>query len=201
MGNDKPPPSSGLQTFPDVSGLLRHRRVLEVLVGNRGREVTIRELAMESHVPYATTWRLVEALMAMGALRSRRVGASRLVSLNPSSPILPKLRRLATLRLEPHREAALRFARLASRDPKVRRVVLFGSASRGAAGPQSDVDVAVVLDRRTEEVMDEIYGVAAEVQDKTGLKVVPVGLIPRELRADTRFAQDVRSGEVLYDRS
>jgi len=201
MNNDKDPPTLPRQPFPDVSRLLRHRRVLEALFGTAGREFTIRELSLESHVPYATTWRLVEALAAMGAVRVRRIGAARVVSLNPSSPVLPQLRRLAALRLEPHREAAHRFARLASRIPGVARVVLFGSASRGAAGPQSDVDVAVVLDRRTEETLGKVYSVAAQVQDETGLKLVPIPLTLRQLRADTHFAKGVRSGEVLYDRS
>jgi len=104
------------------------------------------------------------------------------------------------VQLVPHREAARRFAKLASGVAGVRRVVLFGSAARGTVRPGSDVDVAVVLDRRTEATLDPIYDAAARIRDETGLKVVPVGVVRRELEADTPFARSLREGEVLYER-
>ncbi len=184
----------------ETSRLLRHRRILVTLLENPGREFTIRELSVESQTPYATTWRLVEMLRALGALRVRRVGASHSLSLNARSPLVPELRRLAGVRLQPHREAARRFARLAAGVRGVWKIVLFGSAARGAAEPGSDVDVAVILDRRADDVLAWMYESAAKIQDETGLKIVPVGLTRPELEAGTRFARVVRAGEVLYER-
>jgi predicted nucleotidyltransferase len=183
-----------------VAGLLRHRSLLERLLRIPGREFTVRELSMESGVPYATTWRTVNGLLALGVLRERRVGAARVVSLNTTSPLLPELKRIVSLRLRPHRGAALLFARRASRLREVRRIILFGSASRGTSGPGSDVDVAVVLDRRTDRTMDRLLRMAAEVQDEAGLRVVPIAVSPGELGRDSRLARDLRAGEVLYDR-
>lgn len=183
-----------------ASNLLRHPRFLQVLLGNPRREFTIRELALESGTAYPTAWRLAGMLRDLGVLRERRVGASRAVSLNPTSPLLPELRRLIALELDPHREAARRFSRRVSGLPGVRRVVLFGSVARRAARPSSDVDVAVVVDRRMPELLTALDRAAARVQDETGLKVVPVPVSDRELRRDTRWARDVRAGEVLYGR-
>lgn len=201
MDNRSGSPVLSEKPFPDLAALLRHRRVLESLVALPGREFTIRELSQESGVPYATTWRIVEALSAFGVLRGRRVGQSRAISLNATSPLLPPLRRLLALRLEPHREAARRFAKLASRLPDVRRAVLFGSSARGMAGSESDVDVAVVLDRRTEKGKDQIFKIAEGIQDQTGLRVIPITMTMREFEAGSRFARAVRAGEVLYDRA
>jgi predicted nucleotidyltransferase len=82
----------------------------------------------------------------------------------------------------------------------VKQVVLFGSAARRAALPSSDVDVAVVLDRRSRAALAAIDRVALRVQDETGLKVVAIPLSPRELESTTRLARDVRAGEVLHGR-
>ncbi len=182
------------------ANLLRHPRFLGTLLMTPGREFTIRELSVESRTSYATAWRLVDILADLGALRVRRVGASRVVSVNPQSPLLPQLRTLADVRLEPHREAARRFARGAANIKSVRDVVFFGSAARGAARRGSDVDVAVVVDRRGEASDQAIYRVAARVQDETGLKIVPVLFLARELETRSRIAREVRAGEVLYER-
>jgi len=165
-----------------------------------GREFTIRELSLESRTSYATAWRLVDILADLGALRARRIGASRVVSVNPQSPLLPQLRTLADIRLEPHRDAARRFALGAAKMKNVRQVVFFGSAARGAVRRGSDVDVAVVADRRGEASDQAIYRVAARVQDETGLKIVPVLFLARELAAGSQIAREVRAGEVLFER-
>src|SRR5947209_13036299 len=69
------------------ANLLRHPRVLGTLLMTPGREFTIRELSLESRTSYATAWRLVDILADLGALRARRIGASRVVSVNPQSPL------------------------------------------------------------------------------------------------------------------
>ena len=184
----------------EVAILLRHRGLLDRLLRAPGREFTVRELSLESGEPYATTWRTVRDLVALGALRERRVGASRVISLNPTSPLVPDLQRLLSIRLQPHRSAALLFARRASRLPEVGRVVLFGSTVRRGAGPTSDVDVAVVMERRTDAVLDRLFRIAAEVQDATGLRVTPVTVRPEEIRGNSAWSRTLRQGEDLYVR-
>ncbi len=184
-----------------TASLLRHQHLLRILLATPGREFTVRELARESRTPYATAWRLVGLLRDLGGVHERRVGASRAVSLNSRSPLVPELRQLLRVRIEPHREAARRFARLAARIPGIRKVVLFGSVARGTATASSDVDVAVIVDRRTADVLARIDEVAARIQDETALKVVAIPLNPRESRGHTRLAAAIRAGEVLHERS
>lgn len=197
-------PSSRLTDSEPVypaSRLVRHPALLRVLLANPSREFTIRELALESGTPYATAWRLATLLRDWGVLRERRVGASRAVSVNRGSPLVPELRRLLEVRLDPHRAAARWFARLLPERGDVEAVVLFGSAARDAARPSSDVDVAVIVGRRTDAVVEAVDRAAARVEDRTGLKVVPIPVTREELRANTRLARDIREGEVLRGRS
>ena len=182
-----------------LPSLLRHRRLVEVLLENPKREFTIRELALESRVSYATTWRLVDLLRELGALRIRKVGASQALTLNEGSPMVREIRQLAALSLFPHPQAARRFARAIRGLAGVRTVVLFGGTARGTANRSSDVDVAVVVSRRTREVQRQILRAAELVQDETGLRIVPVLVVPSELRKGTGFARSLRNGEVLFE--
>ena len=163
--------------------------------------ITIRELAIRSGVPYASTWRLVEDLRRLGALRLEAIGASRRVSVNAGSPLLDDLRRIAAVQFAPHRNAARRFADLAARVHAVRKVILFGSVARGEETVGSDVDLAVVIDRETRAVRAELDRLAGQVVEETGLPVVPTLVTRRAIARGGSFPRALESGEVLYARS
>lgn len=199
-GAERREPPAASKTRPTLDRALRHPAVLDVFLQFPRREFTIREVATESATSYATTWRVIQDLVGLGVLSSKRAGHSNVVSLNRRSPVLADVRRLRSLELSPHRHAAKRFAGRLARIPQIRRVILFGSTARGLEGVASDVDVAVVVDRSTEELKRRVRRLAARVRDETGLSVMPILLRPEGLQAKGQFANDVRGGEVLYAR-
>jgi len=180
--------------------VLRHRRIVEALLANPKRRFTVRELSIQARTPYATTWRTVEELRALGALTSERVGTSQCLSVNEDSALLRDLDRIRSLELSPHRAAAREFARLLEDISPVKKAVLFGSAAEGVEAAGSDVDIAVVLSRKSKRAMDRIYGAATEVQDRTGMKVGPLIVTPQELRSRGQLGDALRAGQVLYER-
>src|SRR3989304_3837505 len=186
---------------PVPGRLLRHRRVLETLLAKPGRGFPIRELSLEARIPYSTTWRIAGDLESRGAIVSERVGTARVLSPNQQAPVLQELRRLAGLELSPHRLAAKEFAELLANVPRVQRAILFGSVARGSEAATSDVDVAVVLTRKDESVVNRIYELAEGVQDRTRMKIVPLFMNESELNSAGRLAGSVKSGEVLLERS
>jgi len=198
------PPSSGLPrrtSVPPIDGLLRHPRVLDVLLSRPARRFTIRELSQEAKTPYSTTWRLVRDLDSLGIVISERFGASRVLSLNQQSPIVTELKRLSSLELAPHRLAARDFAQQLAEIPEVRQAILFGSVAKRSETATSDVDVAIVIKRKDHSTLDRISGIVEDVQDRTRMKIVPLLVNPSELKAETRIARSIRSGEVLFERS
>ena len=73
-------------------------------------------------------------------------------------------------------EALNRFARALNLayDGRVRRLMVFGSRARGEAAPDSDIDVAVVLDRMSGRRYDErmrMTDLAYEILLDTGLRI------------------------------
>jgi predicted nucleotidyltransferase len=181
--------------------LLRHRGLLRVLLSNPARKYTVRELSQLGGVAYSTTWRIVEDMKAMGVIRTERVGPSQQITLNVDSPIIDDLRELVALGLAPHKAAAREFASRVSELREVRKVILFGSVSEGREEASSDVDVAVVLRRENPRVMDQIYEIVAEVQDRTGMKVVPIAISRSDISAETQLGRGLRAGEVLFERA
>ncbi|MBI2895100.1 MAG: nucleotidyltransferase domain-containing protein [Deltaproteobacteria bacterium] len=65
--------------------------------------------------------------------------------------------------------------------PRLRRLTLFGSWARGEAGPDSDVDVLVVVDGMDGRVRREVYDLAAEVWMDTMVRLAPLALSPAEM--------------------
>lgn len=181
--------------------LLRHKSVLDALFSVPGRRFTIRELSLEAGTPYATTWRLVRDLVSIGALTSERVGPSTVISTNEGSPVIKDLTRLASLELSPYRRVAERFAELAREIPEVRKVILFGSVAEGRAVAGSDTDVAVVLDRRSGRTMERVYEIASELQDETGVSIVPIAVLVKEFRSNKKLMRDLKRGDVLFERT
>ena len=186
---------------PELGRLLRHRRVLEVLLARPARRFTIRELAQEAATPYSTTWRIVGDLESLGAIVSERVGTSRVLSPNQQAPVLRELQSLAGLQLSPHRLAAKEFAERLRSVPEVRRAILFGSVAKGSGAATSDVDIAIVLRSKDESLVDRIHEIAEGVQDRTRMKIVPLFVRESELKSESRLSRSIKSGEVLLERS
>ena len=180
--------------------VLRHRRIVEALLVNPKRRFTVRELSIQARTSYATTWRTVEELRVLGALTAERVGTSQYLSVNEDSALLRDLERMRSLELSPHRAAAREFARRLANVPPVKKAVLFGSVAEGREAAGSDVDIAIVLSRRSKRAMDRIYTAVSEVQDRTGMKVVPMIVTPEELRSRGQLGDALRAGQVLYER-
>ncbi len=189
------------KTSPHLGRLLKHPRVLEVLLARPGRRFTIRELSQEARIPYSTTWRIAQDLEVLGVVVSERAGTARVLSTNPQAPVVRELRNLAGLELSPHRLAAKEFAERLASISEVREAILFGSVARRTESPTSDVDVAVVLERKDDSLVDRIYDIAQGVQDRTRMKIVPLFVTEAELDSKDPIAKSIKSGVVLLGRS
>lgn len=62
-------------------------------------------------------------------------------------------------------------------------MIVFGSYARGEAGPDSDVDVMVLVNDLTHADRREVYDLGAEVWMDTRVRLAPLALSPAELDA------------------
>jgi predicted nucleotidyltransferase len=159
---------------------------------DRGQSITALAARLGSHV--ATVQREVARLEESGILTSERVGHTRLVRPDLSSPYAEDLSSLVIKAFGPAHVLGPLLAGI----PGVEHAYLFGSWAsryRGASGPApADIDVLVIgkPDR------DAVDRVALEVQQQVG-REVNITIRSREAweRGDDGFLQSVRAGDLV----
>jgi predicted nucleotidyltransferase len=83
------------------------------------------------------------------------------------------------------------------------RVILFGSYGRGQPGPESDVDVLVVMDTALRET-EQAVRICQAIEYHFGLDLIvrtPETIARRLALGDPFLREIVTSGEVLYERA
>lgn len=53
-------------------------------------------------------------------------------------------------------------------------MILFGSQARGDATPESDVDIAIIVRRRTSDLWDQVTDLSADVSLEFGVNIAPL---------------------------
>lgn len=152
-------------------------------------ELSMRDIATRSGVAYATVHAEIERLLGAGVFRDRKVGRSRLISANTTSPLVPPLREILLISTGP---AALLSVELAKIDG-VQRAFLYGSfaaRSHGIAGPSpNDIDLMVIGDPNP----NEVYDACSRVEQSVGRPVNVTILTPAEFDSESGFLDSVRS--------
>ncbi len=90
-----------------------------------------------------------------------------------------------------------RLVELLAAEPRVRRIILFGSRARGDARPGSDVDLAVEGEHLAPETL-------AAMQTRIEESTIPylVDLVPLDENLDPRLRERIeREGRILYERN
>jgi DNA-binding transcriptional ArsR family regulator len=182
---------------PPLLPILRSRHladVLTVLALHPGQEYTLTELANRAGIPLTTVQREAGRLASAGLLNERRVGRSRLVTVNQASRYFKPLTELVALAFGPRVAVAEEFGRL-----PVVAIGIYGSwATRyeGTPGsPPNDIDVLVIGDVPRED----LYDAADRTERRVGLPVNPVmvGIGRWEAAADP-LIQQIRSAPLLW---
>jgi predicted nucleotidyltransferase len=137
-------------------------------------ESSISGLAVQLGAPVATVQREVTRLERAGILTSRRIGHTRLVKPDRSSPVHEPLTELVLRSFGP---AAVLARELGAVDG-IQRAEVFGSWAaryRGQPGPPpGDIDVLVVGDPDR----DDVYDAARRAEQRLGREVNPVVVSP-----------------------
>lgn len=72
------------------------------------------------------------------------------------------------------RKIAGSFKRLLDERIGESEVIVFGSQARGKAGPDSDLDICVIVEKRNKTVQDRILDCAWEVGFENGVVIAPI---------------------------
>ena len=149
----------------NIIHLLKHKKLLEMLLADPSKEYSIRSIAILSGTPYATTWRVIRSLEKAGAVTSRKLGSACIVVPDLSAEEWNELKRFINIETEPLivlLKNEFEFIRC-----EVEGVILYGSKAKGSADERSDVDICIVRPQNR-NVLGRIY---SKLGDKYDIKI------------------------------
>lgn len=167
-----------------------------------GRPVSGRQAARLARVSPKTAWRALEELWALGLVRRQEAGGQHLYTANRENILWEGVERLFAL--EEQRISTvfghLRRALAKVDGSPVLSGAIFGSAARGKAGPDSDLDVLVLTTDETsaDAVRSSLAEEGPVFSERFGLPLSPVVMTLERFRERQR-AGDPFCREVVRD--
>ena len=162
-----------MKTQPSLAELLfpnqYRRKVLALLLMQPDQKVHLRELARQTQAAPGTLKKELDALCAVGLLRSERVGNQVHFQANPAHPVFAELQ--ALVRKTTGLADVLRQA-LQPLGEHVALALVFGSMASGSAHAGSDVDLLVVGSASFAQVVEATYAAQAQLGREINPKVM-----------------------------
>ena len=167
------------------------QKILTLFSMNPGKSYYGREISRKLRLSLGSTHASLMKLEGAGLLRFQRVGNTKLYTLETHNPVVSSYKILNTLLvLDPLVEGLHDLAR---------RIILYGSYATGTFTTESDLDIFIVTERKTEtaEIIDHY-------QRKSGLDIRP--LIKSQVewmkleKASPEFFDELNHGIILWEK-
>lgn len=167
------------------------QRILSLLAMNPGQAFYTRQISKKLGISLGATHSALRALETKHMLTSRLIGKTKIYEINISMPVLQAFRVFdIILILEPLFITLRKISR---------RIILYGSYTKGTIGPESDLDLLVVTESK-KIALDSIEG----VKRKTGLDIRPLIMDQVEWikleKKSPEFFDELSHGIILWER-
>ena len=185
---------SKMKTEIGISDLLfpnkYRRRVLALLLTNPGKWIHLRELARLTGAVPGTLKKEVDALVAVGLLRPRRVGNQTQFCANPDHPVYSELAALIkkTVGLADQLRSAL--MPLADR---LQAAFVFGSMASASENDRSDIDLMIIGELTFGDAVNALYDAQTTLGREINPKVMTRGEWNQKKSNGSSFIQDILS--------
>lgn len=183
-----------------IHKLIRYPVIIKQFFEYPQRKFTPLELSKLTKIPYSTTWRYIHDLESAGLINIEKIGEYNICTLNKSSSLIPQLKRFMQLKMSPHWLAIEEFVKNV-KILKVKKIILFGSVAKGKETLRSDIDIAVIVKSRNKSLENKIIKITHKILDKMRMRIIPLVMTEHEMEKNKRFAQELKKGEMLYERS
>lgn len=126
-----------------------------------------RETIRRARTSYGPGWKALQELVDSGVLTKRDHGRASAYELRePEGALIERLRGLFAA----EQERSERFvSALSSEVPEALSIILYGSEARGKAEAGSDTDILIVVERKTEDIEEQIDETCLELAEQHSL--------------------------------
>ncbi|MBU4246310.1 MAG: nucleotidyltransferase domain-containing protein [Nanoarchaeota archaeon] len=184
----------------DVQKIIKYPQILRLFLKYPERRFTPLELSKIARIPYPTARRYVLLLGKAGIADIERVGAYNVCRLNAGSPLIPEIKKVLQSELSPHKHAIREFADNLKQIKEIKRAILFGSVAGGKETLSSDIDIAVIAEKKSGALEKKIIMLSGKILDKSRMRIVPILLTETEARETPQFREELKKGVVVYER-
>jgi predicted nucleotidyltransferase len=184
-----------------VQKIIKYPEIVNLFLNYPDRNFTPLEISRITKTPYTTTWRYVQSLEKAGVIFIERIGEYNVCKLNKSSPLLEELKSFLKLELSPHWLAINEFLKKVKGLRHIQKIILFGSVAKGVEKLTSDIDIAVMVDKKDVKLEDKISDIVSDLAEKSKMVIVPLILSKNELKDNKQFTTELKKGKILYERS
>ena len=146
---------------------MTQQRVLALVFGQTERSFFTNELIGLVGAGSGAVQREMSRLVESGLVTVSRIGSQKHYQANPAAPIFEELRGIVTKILGP---AEVLCAALLPLGDKVRLALLYGSVAKRSETAYSDIDILIVSDMLTLEL---VYSALAPAEQQLGRKISP----------------------------
>lgn len=183
-----------------IRDCITRRAVLEFFFRFPNREFTIRELSRLSETSYPTTWRFMQKIDKVGIVLCKEIGHSRSCRLNPENPLTEEIKKMLDIPASPQQAILKGLVRKLKGFKEIKEIILFGSVAKGEERLTSDVDVALIVEKGSQDLKNKVTELVDGITARSKVVVVPLILTKRELNEKEQFRQELGKGSVLYVR-
>jgi len=187
-----------------VLGTEQRKKLATALLNYPQRQWSCSSLEEVTTLPHATTFRTIKELQRFGIIKPSKINKRNVVyELVRHSLLVKELER--ALHLEQHnaKAIALEFSKkITSLD--ISAIILYGSTVRNTLKPESDIDVLIIVKKRSVELERAIYDRATALSLKYNKTISPLVMDEKEVHREKKgqFLSSVKeSMEVLYGKT
>lgn len=165
--------------------------VLGLLYGHPDEKFYLREIARLTASGLGAVQRELVSLENAGIVKSTRLARSVFFQANPECPIFPELLGLVTKTMG---AAAPLRAALQGLSGRIRVAFVYGSLAAEVHDARSDIDVFIIGDVRTQDVMAAIESLQRSLRREVNPVVMSTGEFQNKLAGNNAFVCDVMRG-------
>ena len=191
--------------------------VLSFALGSENRKKAVRTLfeypkrqwsctflEQAAKLPHATVFRTLQGLVHFKLVKTTKINKRDLLyELASGSPFMQELKNVLTIEQRTSRQIAIIFVnKIKSR--KLLVALLYGSVARGESGPESDIDIFLLLTNHNKNYEKKIYNAATETSVEANKAISPLLLDRKEWKKEknSNFIKSIEQNhEVLYGKT